>query len=74
MMAPYCKPRHAPFRAFFFLVGGFGWPKPSSCGSERLCLDLLRRHGTSARWRYLAGETFTNADCAVIPYILRLEH
>ena len=22
---------------------------------------------------YLAGDTFTNADCAVIPYILRLE-
>jgi glutathione S-transferase len=26
-----------------------------------------------ARGPYLAGETFTNADCAVIPYILRLE-
>ena len=22
---------------------------------------------------YLAGDTFTNADCAVIPYILRLQ-
>ena len=22
---------------------------------------------------YLAGDSFTNADCAVIPYILRLE-
>jgi len=26
-----------------------------------------------ARGPYLAGDTFTNADCAVIPYILRLE-
>ena len=25
------------------------------------------------RGPYLAGDTFTNADCAVIPYILRLE-
>jgi glutathione S-transferase len=26
-----------------------------------------------ARGRYLAGDEFTNADCAVIPYILRLD-
>jgi glutathione S-transferase len=26
-----------------------------------------------ARGPYIAGESFSNAECAVIPYILRLE-
>ena len=33
---------------------------------SRMAEDL--KHGS-----YLAGDTFTNADCAVIPYILRLQ-
>ena len=44
-------------------------------------IDALRQHQKMISWMaddlkrgsYLAGETFTNADCAVIPYILRLE-
>jgi glutathione S-transferase len=43
--------------------------------------DALGQHQKMIGWMvedlergpYLAGETFTNADCAVIPYILRLE-
>jgi glutathione S-transferase len=43
--------------------------------------DALQQHEKLISWmsqdlkngRYLAGDTFTNADCAVIPYILRLE-
>jgi glutathione S-transferase len=43
--------------------------------------DALCQHKKLISWMaadlkrgpYLAGETFTNADCAVIPYILRLE-
>jgi len=44
-------------------------------------IDALRQHQKMISWMaadlergpYLVGETFTNADCAVIPYILRLE-
>ncbi len=44
-------------------------------------LDALNQHQKLLSWMaddlksspYLAGDTFTNADCAVIPYILRLE-
>lgn len=44
-------------------------------------IDALRQHQKMISWMaedlkhgpYLAGDTFTNADCAVIPYILRLE-
>lgn len=44
-------------------------------------IDALRQHQKMISWMaddlkrgpYLAGEIFTNADCAVIPYILRLE-
>ena len=44
-------------------------------------IDALRQHQKLISWMaddlergpYLAGEIFTNADCAVIPYILRLE-
>jgi glutathione S-transferase len=43
--------------------------------------DALAQHRKLLSWMadslkngpYLAGETFSNADCAVIPYILRLE-
>jgi len=43
--------------------------------------DALGQHQKMISWMtddlkrgpYLAGDTFTNADCAVIPYILRLE-
>jgi glutathione S-transferase len=43
--------------------------------------DALGQHQKMISWMaddlrrdpYLAGETFSNADCAVIPYILRLE-
>lgn len=43
--------------------------------------DALAQHRKLLSWMteslqsapYLAGDTFTNADCAVIPYILRLE-
>jgi glutathione S-transferase len=43
--------------------------------------DALHQHEKLISWmgrdlkngRYLAGDNFTNADCAVIPYILRLE-
>jgi glutathione S-transferase len=43
--------------------------------------DALSQHQKMISWMaedprhgpYLAGDTFTNADCAVIPYILRLE-
>jgi glutathione S-transferase len=44
-------------------------------------IDALAQHKKLISWMtedlkrgpYLAGERFTNADCAVIPYILRLE-
>ena len=44
-------------------------------------IDALGQHQKLISWMvddlkrgpYLAGEAFTNADCAVIPYILRLE-
>ena len=44
-------------------------------------IDALRQHQKMISWMaddlkrgpYLGGETFTNADCAVIPYVLRLE-
>jgi glutathione S-transferase len=44
-------------------------------------VDALYQHKKLVSWMaddlkrypYLAGETFSNADCAVIPYILRLE-
>jgi glutathione S-transferase len=44
-------------------------------------VDALRQHQKMISWMgadleggpYLVGDTFTNADCAVIPYILRLE-
>ena len=44
-------------------------------------IDALGQHRKMISWMaddlargpYLAGDTFTNADCAVIPYILRLE-
>jgi glutathione S-transferase len=44
-------------------------------------VDALSQHEKMIGWmvedlkhgRYLAGDEFTNADCAVIPYILRLE-
>jgi glutathione S-transferase len=44
-------------------------------------VDALRQHQKMISWMsddlkrgpYLAGDAFTNADCAVIPYILRLE-
>jgi glutathione S-transferase len=44
-------------------------------------IGALREHQKMISWMaadlkrgpYLAGDTFTNADCAVIPYILRLE-
>ncbi len=44
-------------------------------------IDALGQHKKMISWMsddlkrgpYLAGDTFTNADCAVIPYILRLE-
>jgi len=44
-------------------------------------IDALGQHRKMISWMtedlkhgpYLAGNTFTNADCAVIPYILRLE-
>ena len=44
-------------------------------------IDALGQHQKMIAWMaddlkrgpYLAGDTFTNADCAVIPYILRLE-
>ena len=44
-------------------------------------IDALGQHQKMISWMvddlkrgpYLAGDTFTNADCAVIPYILRLE-
>jgi glutathione S-transferase len=44
-------------------------------------IDALAQHQKLIAWmaddlergRYLAGEAFSNADCAVIPYILRLE-
>ena len=44
-------------------------------------LDAIQQHKKLISWMaedlkrrpYLAGDTFTNADCAVIPYILRLE-
>jgi glutathione S-transferase len=44
-------------------------------------LDAVKQHKKLISWMvedlkrdpYLAGDTFTNADCAVIPYILRLE-
>jgi glutathione S-transferase len=44
-------------------------------------LDALAQHKKLISWMaadlkqapYLAGDTFTNADCAVVPYILRLE-
>ncbi|MFZ3358861.1 MAG: glutathione S-transferase family protein [Xanthobacteraceae bacterium] len=44
-------------------------------------VDALGQHRKMISWMvddlkhgpYLAGDTFTNADCAVIPYILRLE-
>src|ERR1700758_4626262 len=44
-------------------------------------LDALNQHRKLISWMaedlergpYLAGDAFTNADCAVIPYILRLE-
>ena len=44
-------------------------------------IDALRQHQKMLSWMaedlkrgpYLVGETFTNADCAAIPYILRLE-
>src|ERR1700724_4005284 len=44
-------------------------------------IDALGQHQKMISWMaddlkrglYLAGNTFTNADCAVIPYILRLE-
>ncbi|MGA8611119.1 MAG: glutathione S-transferase family protein [Xanthobacteraceae bacterium] len=43
--------------------------------------DALHQHKKLISWMaddlkrgpYLAGESFTNADCAVVPYILRLE-
>lgn len=43
--------------------------------------DALAQHqkllswmaGSLASGRYLAGDSFSNADCAVIPYVLRLE-
>ena len=34
---------------------------------------IARMAGDLAHGPYLAGDAFTNADCAVIPYILRLE-
>jgi glutathione S-transferase len=44
-------------------------------------IDALGQHQKMISWMaedlkrgpFLAGDTFTNADCAVIPYILRLE-
>jgi glutathione S-transferase len=44
-------------------------------------IDALGQHQKLISWMadhlrrgpYLAGDSFTNADCAVIPYILRLE-
>lgn len=44
-------------------------------------IDALGQHQKMISWmvddlkrgQYLAGDSFTNADCAVIPYILRLE-
>jgi glutathione S-transferase len=44
-------------------------------------LDAVQQHKKLISWMvedlkrgpYLAGDTFTNADCAVIPYILRFE-
>lgn len=44
-------------------------------------LDAIGQHKKLLAWmnkslqsgRYLAGESFSNADCAVVPYILRLE-
>jgi glutathione S-transferase len=44
-------------------------------------IDALGQHQKMISWmvddlkrgRYLAGDAFSNADCAVIPYILRLE-
>ena len=44
-------------------------------------VDALGQHQKMISWMaddlkrgaFLAGDTFTNADCAVIPYILRLE-
>jgi ganglioside-induced differentiation-associated protein 1 len=44
-------------------------------------LEAIAQHGKLLSWMtdslqgrpYLAGEAFSNADCAVIPYILRLE-
>jgi glutathione S-transferase len=44
-------------------------------------VDALAQHKKLISWMasdlkhgpYLAGESFTNADCAVIPYVLRLE-
>ena len=44
-------------------------------------IDALRQHQKLISWMaedlkrgpYLAGEHFSNADCAVVPYILRLE-
>jgi glutathione S-transferase len=49
--------------------------------SSEFVLDAVKQHKKLISWmaddlkrgRYLAGDTFTNADCAVIPYILRLE-
>ena len=43
--------------------------------------EAIAQHDKLLRWmadslqssRYLAGNAFSNADCAVIPYILRLE-
>ena len=43
--------------------------------------DALAQHRKLLSWmadslasgKYLAGDSFSNADCAVVPYILRLE-
>jgi glutathione S-transferase len=48
---------------------------------SEFAIDALNQHQKMISWMaddlkrgpYLAGDTFTNADCAVIPYILRLE-
>jgi glutathione S-transferase len=48
---------------------------------SEFAIDALAQHQKLLSWmansleggRYLAGDSFSNADCAVIPYILRLE-
>jgi glutathione S-transferase len=49
--------------------------------ASEFVIDALGQHQKMISWMvddlkrgpYLAGDAFTNADCAVIPYILRLE-